>query len=666
MSKVIIVQGKTVEEATTQALAALGITHEEAEIEVLVNPSRRLMGLRRVMAEVKVTKLEKTSALTEEMAFEEAIDAIFEGESMTSTQVKEDKGVRVHKGALEFLIEGESYPTIETSEGVLFRVNGETKCGKVIVQPDDQVTIEVSNEVIPPQFSIQLLEQDMIGLLTFTPGKAIVRTIADTPFSSYLKVIPKEEVTYFNDLDPQQIVEELKRVGVQQGIIFPAIKKVTTVEKPYELIVARGTSPIEGSDGDLEVHIELDEFDPDSLARIDFREMNKISSSKEGDIIATHIPPVEGKVGRNLRGQSIPVNPVRDINLRLGKNVERIDEQVIAKIAGNPSVTWRDRMVKIEVNPEFHHPGEVSLESGNIRSEGDVRIGGNVLSSMFVGATGSIHIGGAVTQATVQAMGSVVIYGNVLSSTVTVGQQEVIMNDLVDELGRLTTVLKKIKVAMEQIFVIRGTTADDLTSSELKQLIYLLLEKKYSNFEALNKSFIQAVKENEGELTEEWKVIAEQLHAIFVAPVHEDMKLMDHLYAVIEEAKTLVETYRFDVSSKEQLIVPYAVNSTLYSNGDIQVVSKGVFQSKLTAENNITVKGVCRGGEVVAKNQIILDETGSESPVKTLIRTNESGRIKIGKAYAGTEIQIGNRRYSFMRDGYNIHARLNEEGELVL
>lgn len=666
MSQVIVVQAKTVEEATTQALAALGITREEAEVEVLVNPSRRLMGLRRVLAEVKVTKLEKTSALTEEMAFEQAIDAIFEGESMTSAQVKEEQGVRIHKGVLEFLIDEESYPTIETGEGVLFRVNGKSKYGKVVVEPGDQVRLEVSNEVIPPQFSIQLLEQDMIVLLTFTPGKAIVRTIADTPFSSYLKVTAEEEVTYFNDLDPQQIVEELKRIGVQQGLIFPAIKKVTTVDKPYELIVARGTSPIEGSDGDLEVHIELDEFDPDSLARIDFREMNKISSSKAGDVIATHIPPVEGRVGRNLRGQSIPVSPVRDINLRLGKNVELVDKQVIAKISGNPSVTWRDRMVKIDVNPEFHHPGEVSLESGNIRSEGDVRIGGKVQSSMFVGATGSIHIGGAVTQATVQAMGSVAIYGNVLSSTVTVGKQEAIMNDLVDQLGRLVTLLKKIKIAMEQIFVIRGTTADELRSSELKQLIYLLLEKKYSDFERLNKSFIQAVKESEKELTEEWKGVAGQLHAIFVAPVHEDMQMMDHLYDVIEEAKMLVDTYRIDGSSKEQLIVPYAVNSTLYSNGDIQVVSKGVFQSKLTAENNITVKGVCRGGEVAATNQIILDETGSESPVKTLIRTSETGRIKIGKAYAGTEIQIGNRRYSFMRDGYKIHARLNEEGELVL
>lgn len=666
MSQVIVVQAKTVEEATTQALAALGITREEAEVEVLVNPSRRLMGLRRVLAEVKVTKLEETSALTEEMAFEQAIDAIFEGGSMTSAQVKEEQGVRVHKGVLEFLIDEESYPTIETSEGVLLRVNGESKYGKVVVEPGDQVRLEVSNEVIPPQFSIQLLEQDMIGLLTFTPGKAIVRTIADTPFSSYLKVTAEEEVTYFNDLDPQQIVEELKRIGVQQGLIFPAIKKVTTVDKPYELIVARGTSPIEGSDGDLEVHIELDEFDPDSLARIDFREMNKISSSKAGDVIATHIPPVEGRVGQNLRGQSIPVSPVRDINLRLGKNVELVDKQVIAKISGNPSVTWRDRMVKIDVNPEFHHPGEVSLESGNIRSEGDVRIGGKVQSSMFVGATGSIHIGGAVTQATVQAMGSVAIYGNVLSSTVTVGKQEAIMNDLVDQLGRLVTLLKKIKIAMEQIFVIRGTTADELRSSELKQLIYLLLEKKYSDFERLNKSFIQAVKESEKELTEEWKGVAGQLHAIFVAPVHEDMQMMDHLYDVIEEAKMLVDTYRIDGSSKEQLIVPYAVNSTLYSNGDIQVVSKGVFQSKLTAENNITVKGVCRGGEVAATNQIILDETGSESPVKTLIRTSETGRIKIGKAYAGTEIQIGNRRYSFMRDGYKIHARLNEEGELVL
>lgn len=656
LNEVIVVQANTVEEATQQALDSLGISRDEAKVEVLVRPSRRLMGLRRVLAEVQVTKIEQSPAIKEEKA-------IFDGEALSPT---EQNGVRVHQSELDFRFDGEPYPTVEVDEGIVLCVNGEVQHESVTIRPDDIVTLEVLDEGIPPHFSIQLTEQDMIALLTFTPGEKITRTLADTKFTQNLKVIPQEETAYYNDLDPQEIVEQLKKMGVQQGIVFSEINQVVNAEKPCEFIVARGVSPVEGNDGSLEVAVGGDEFDPAGLERIDYREMNKIANSQKGDVIATHILPVEGTAGWNLRGKTIPVSPVRDITIRLGENVELVGDQIISQISGNPSIKWHDRIVKVDVNPVYHHPEDVDLESGNIRSEGDVRIAGNVRSSMFVGATGSIHIGGAVRHATVEALKSVVIQNNVLSSMITVGQQRTVENEYFNRLEQLVKLLKQIKTAIEQVLVIRGTPKDELASAEIKQLVYLLLEEKYSNFAKLNKDFIQFIRENENALTEEWRAIADQFHVIFAAPTHEETLLMNHLYEVIHEATALVDAYRIEASTKEQLVVPYAVNSTLYSSGDIQVVADGVFQCKLTAENNITVKGVCRGGEVIAQNHITLDETGSESPVKTLIQTSSTGWIKIGKAYAGTEIQIGNRRYSFMKDGYDIHARLNKDGELLL
>lgn len=669
LKKVIIAQGKTVEEAIAEALKVLKVQREQVEVEVLSNPSRRLLGLRKGMAEVKVTEKIEEDDHQQSLDFEKLVNAVIEEGKQGEPFVEGpsiQKGVRVKDGQLEFSFADAVSPAVEPKEHVMLYVNGKLVEEKIIIHPEDEVFLSISDELIPPQFTIQLIEEQMIALLTFSPGRKIVRTIKNTEFVSELMLSAEEKIDYYNDLEPQQIVDELKRIGVKQGIIFPAIQKVVSLEKEYELIVARGISPEEGTDGNLEVHIEFDPFNPDSLEKVDFREMSRISTIKEGEVIATHIPPGQGKDGRNLMGQLVPARQVKDIVLRFGKNVTLIDGHVIAKVAGNPIVDWKNQFIKIDVNPELYHPGEVGLESGNIRSEGDIRIGGNVLPSMFVGTSGAVQIEGAVTSGTIEAMRSAIVYGNVLSSTITVGKENLTLQELVGQLEKINVILHQIQIAIRQVLQIRGSTEEALTSDALKRLTHLLLEKKHANFKRLNTSFIQSVKEHEAELTPEWLEVAEDLERIFVAPLNEKLEGEMNLQSIIIKVETLIEAHRIEASPKGQLIVPYAVNSQLYSSGDIQVRGQGVFQSTLIAQNNIMIEGVCRGGEIIAQNHIVLQETGSENPVTTIVKTSETGRIKIGTAYVGTEIQIGNRKHAFMRDEYDIHARLDEGGELIL
>lgn len=675
MKKAVTVQANTVEEAVQQALEIIGLTVEQVQVEVTSNPGRRLMGLRKVMAEVTVTEIEKEEPVEAFAELAAIVEDVLSGESPIAKGAdspnmqlsnSSESGVKLSGGELQFSFEGTQYPVLIPTDSVQLYVNGEQKKEKAIILPTDEVTVTLRDESIPPQFSIQLIEQEMIALLHFTPGKRVSRTLTDTDWQSQLVLEAAEAVEFFNNIDPQQIVDELKHMGVQQGLIFPAIKKVTEVNKPYELIVAKGTLPVEGTDGDLEVHIQYEEFDPDSEEKVDFREMNAIMNVRKGQVIATHILPVPGTEGRNLLGKPIRVKPVRDIHLRLGKNVKLVDQDVVALISGKPSLDWRDKLVKIDVHHEFNHPGEVDLESGNIRFEGDVRIGGNVMPSMFVGATGSIYIGGSVTKATIHAVHSATIRGNVLSSTISVGEQEVVISELVDDLKHVVSTMDQIKTAIQQVVVIRGHGMDEMTPAELKRLIYLLMEKKYSRFEELNRQFIQNVKDHADQLADEWSSMADRLYDAFVNPLKESLDGLAEFGLLLEDAQMLIQMYGTEASPKNELVVPYAINSTLFSNGNIEVTSKGVYHSSLTAKHDITIKGVCRGGEVIAENNITLQETGSDNPVKTVVKTSRTGRIKIGLAYAGTEIQVGSRKHIFSKNGHSIVARLDEDEQLVL
>ncbi|PIC65227.1 hypothetical protein CSV79_02880 [Sporosarcina sp. P13] len=109
----------------------------------------------------------------------------------------------------------------------------------------------------------------------------------------------------------------------------------------------------------------------------------------------------------------------------------------------------------------------------------------------------------------------------------------------------------------------------------------------------------------------------------------------------------------------------FALNSILYSSGNIHIRSKGVYQCSITARNNMEIKGVCRGGEVIASKDIEMEETGSTAGVKTKIQTND-GVIRFGAAHPGMVIQIGEQRHEFFTITYGVIALVDEKGRLVI
>jgi len=506
----------------------------------------------------------------------------------------------------------------------------------------------------------------MLAMISVIPGKKVIRELFDTDYEEVLQVKAEEYIEYYNDIDPQTIVNELKLLGVQKGLIFSAIKNATEVEEKTEAIIAKGIQPIDGLDGDLVMHIGIEERPVDELVPIDFRESSTLLTVTAGERIATHILATAGKDGHNLLGKLIPVKKVNEINIRTGKNVEIIGNDIVAKIAGKPVVERRNRHIKIDVYKEFVHSGEVDLKSGNIRFDGDVRIGGNIHPSMFVTTLGAIFIGGSVTKATIHSAKAVTVGKNVFTSTISVGKQKHILGELAISLEEILKYLEQLRDAVKQILFVRDAETEDLTAAELNHLIRLLLEKKYTMFQELNKNFIQRVKNHSMELPAEWVKLANKFYEIFIHSMSERLKDAVGLGLLIDEAWVLVEIYRVEPEPKSMLSVPYAINSELYCNGDIVITSKGLYHSFVKAGNNVSVNGVCRGGEVFGGNQVILHQSGSKNMVKTVVKTGAAGSIRIGHAYAGTEVCVGSQKHTFKRDRVNVYIKLSENGDLEI
>lgn len=210
------------------------------------------------------------------------------------------------------------YPVLIPAENVELFIDEKRVTEQRIIKPTDQVSVKVSDSLDPPIFTLRVSDREMSVLLSFIPGKRIYRKLVDTDFLEVLKIEAKEEVVYYNDIRPQQIIEALKEIGVQQGYVFQAIQSITEAHEEREEIVARGVQPTEGLDGDFILHIE-DEDEADELEAVDFREFNQFATVSEGDVIGTRILAQEGIDGVNVFGKVVPARKVKDISIRLGK-----------------------------------------------------------------------------------------------------------------------------------------------------------------------------------------------------------------------------------------------------------------------------------------------------------------------------------------------------------
>ncbi|WP_153730671.1 FapA family protein [Sporosarcina obsidiansis] len=650
MARSITIRAETVEKALEQALEMLGLTLDDVHVQVQQPPSRSMFGLKKVWAEVTVTEVGKKRTVLED----------------TQTVFEERSGVRIFNGQLEVCFAEGMYPMVIPSTGVQLQINNELIAQRTILLPTDKISLCAVKETLAAQFVIQLAEDHMIAIARVTPGKIITRTLEDTSWETVLNIETIEEIQNVNELETKMFIEELRVMGIENGLCMDEIKEATNTLEAKEFVIARGTFPIESRDATLDIHLNFDKQRVEEHERVDFREHTQVPTVQEGQLIATYIPPVEGVAGESLLGEIRPVKPPKDIVLRIGKQVESSENHLYAKIDGRPVIEWRGNLVKVDVNREYQHSADVNLESGNIYFDGDVWIGGSIHPSMFVAASGTITIMKNSTKASIRGTKSVCIKGSIFSSTVTVGIQEKIISMLVKDLSEVLTYLRNIDMALVQIFTLRGEKAEDVPPFILKQAIRLLLEQKYGDFTQVNKQFIQVVKNHSRRLEKEWSELSDRLYILFVDPLRDEQTTILYLRQLIEEADLLLRVYGEEEQPESVLQAAFALNSILYSNGKIHIMSKGVYNCSITALHDIVIKGVCRGGEVIGGRDIELDETGSSAGVKTKIQTNESGVIRIGTAYPGTVIHIGNQRYEFFTIKHQVTAQLNSEGLLII
>jgi len=223
-----------------------------------------------------------------------------------------------------------------------------------------------------------------------------------------------------NYFSAEQLIAEMKKFGINHGVVDSTVNELAELqgEKSYTQphVVAQGTPPVNGIDGELVYLFEMDSENshPKILAdgSVDYKQVDYFTSVKENTVLATRSEAGEGEPGKDVFGQPITQKPGRGASKFVrakGVNISDDELRLTAAISGQIVINGKT----ISITPVLDVKGDVGYETGNIKFDGSVNVKGAVITGFSIEAAGNIEIKGIVEAASLKSGGSINLYGGV-------------------------------------------------------------------------------------------------------------------------------------------------------------------------------------------------------------------------------------------------------------
>lgn len=224
----------------------------------------------------------------------------------------------------------------------------------------------------------------------------------------------------------EMLLKVLKDKKITYGIDEEMLDAIVQEKRYMQVItVARGKEPIDGRDASLIFHyqkfIVKQDTSPDSLVRVDYKELGRIINVKADTLLLEKIPPTEGEAGVTVLNKKIRQVKGKDLRIRAGKGVQADESGLCWYSQIDGCVVFRNDQVSVENLIQLE---DINSETGNIRFNGSVIVKGIVEDGFKVIATADIRILGSVGASVIKATGDVYIAGGVFGKTQAVIESE--------------------------------------------------------------------------------------------------------------------------------------------------------------------------------------------------------------------------------------------------
>ena len=556
---------------------------------------------------------------------------------------------------------------IRAVDGVEVVVSGNLVETEAQVFESSDVSIVLADRELVCSFKIQVSKDGIEAHLIPDIQDGVRYRLKDSPPSNLLQLEVEAEVIPAT-LDPREVIESAKKLGIEYGLDAEACVRACS-ERPREpVLIAQARPSIPGTDGKIEFMVPLERVVdlPLDEIQVDFRESVKIPDVKAGEVIAIKTLPVPGVPGVTVTGKPIPPAKVKDPIIRGGKGVRLQEEDgvvlAIATISGCPK--YNESSGIIEVDEVFFHKGDVDLGSGNIRASGGVQISGNVAEGTKVECEGGLEIGGTVTGAKIKAWESVRIRGNVFKSEISAGRDvqwvqkwDVLLASAEERIARILEVESQTARLVEELGSevsaeqVRRLCDPAMLFDYFRELVMTIGGLYREDLSLLPRESRDSILATRGDLTEGSATVFERTRAI--------SKKLDAV-------RTWVD-YEMQKGASD-VVLPYVQSSTVNASRDILVTGQGALYSDLSAGRSIKVQGspgIVRGSQVSATEMVQVNVAGSQGSAATVLKVSEEGTILAGTVYPNTSFVFGRTKVRTENTLHSVKARI-DKGRLII
>lgn len=429
---------------------------------------------------------------------------------------------------------------------------------------------------------------------------------------------------------------DLAQLKVVHGRRPGVWSEIIAVQGVGEVIVAVATPAIptehaklEDFVGKTQVSLEAGDKSVDFFA-------SKVQIVNEGAVLARKIPGKPGIPGKDVLGKVFPAAAVKDFQFRLKKNAYLSEDglEVIAACSGQP-VRLDEKTYMVE--NVYVLSQDVDLATGSIEFPGDVLIQGNVQDGLRIYAGGRLEIKGSVSHAEIKAEKGAKIYQNLLGGKIVVGEKFVVRSELLSSVSELH----------DQLGVCLRNTAELIKAPgainfKPGQCLKMVMEKQFPALPKLASRVEKFVLEhNNDEMVTEGLIASIRTANHFLVGLGPlELQSFPFLQRVDQALEQFVENMSLEIPEKLSFVVSYVQGATVECGGSFEC-QKGVYNSDIRVEGDVTIEGVCRGGKIIAGGKVSIRELGGSGVSSTFIQIRPTSRLLVDYCHPNAIIAVG-------------------------
>lgn len=680
--KDVVIEAASKEEAIKKAERELKVLRSKLQIEVISKGSKGFLGIGK---KAVIIRARQNAFFDMEQIINNTLDdngndiSLDNANSLTSKAYAEkvkvssgrssniDGTITIEDGRVKVANPKElgRFPTISAGKDVEVQVNGKKIDKPTIVHDGDEIVLQKINVVPTATITVKTTDDKMKAHLTIKKKMGKKYEIVDTGASSEVMVFAKcvaeeqpENVNY------NEIMNMLKAQGIEYGINVEALlNAINSKEEELKVEVASGLKPSGVEDAYIKYTFLTD---VQETQKNPYGE-GLIKSVTAGEVLAIKKPPVEGTPGIDITGKPIPPKPANDVEINIKDGVELIKDGTVAvaTMSGRPTLEGRGNKF-LSILPIYVVNGDINLEVGNIKFKGDIIVNGSVLDGFKLEAGGNIEVFGNVLRAEIYANRNIIVHKKTITSHLQAGGLTIsykqIYTILIGLLSRLESMMQAINVLKKQ----RAFSITDLEKGE-GQLVQLLIDYKFKDVPKTIVTLTNLANQTSKELVTEVLEITQLLtnKLCNLGPLRiKEQKEIDNL---LQELQKTVEIVDALISSSADITLNYVQNSVIRTSGDIIIDGQGSITTDLEAGGKIIIQnGMVRGGKLIAREKITVNELGSTSDAVVNVKLLENCELAANIIHPILVIEHGTEKQTIDEDGRYLTAKVSEEGHLVI